>query len=155
MSQLAFWPLIDVRACVCVCGWVRVLMWIMNAVMTGLGWPKCHQVLQRINICTHTHTHRGNMFCFLVFYPSYYWTQNTCISVTHAPHTHNVCPQMSTNQSLFFTCFDFHMFFLSFLIFSSSSSAGLRCTCLSLLQPALFSLYHWPCYGCVSVCECM
>lgn len=35
------------------------------------------------------------------------------------------------------------MFFLSSLIFSSCYSC--RCTCLSLPQSALFSLYRWPC----------
>lgn len=131
MPQLAFWPLIDV--CVDVCVW----MWGDGCLMPDISQPpQCvMSVLMENYEC-------GDDMTGVVKLP---WGAK-CIYYTDRTYTHtrmfSAClPSVLLVHLLWLS----HVLFvLSHFLFSFLRRAS-RCTCLSLLQQALFSLYHWPC----------
>lgn len=108
MSQLAFWPLIDVRACVCVGGcvyWCELWMrWWQDWV--GQSAIRCYSALTYVHTRTHTEETCS------AFWFSIHLTigHRTPVSLSHTHHTHTMCvpkcPQISHSSSpaLTFTC---------------------------------------------------
>lgn len=133
MPQLEFWPLIDECKEVIDARSHHVLM-SNHECSDSMGWSKC-PLCCTLTMRTHLHSACLNIW------------HNTCL-LTHK-HKHQT-PSSTLNASLSFTCFDFHMFFLSSPVFSSSYCDGLLVHLPFIIAASTFQLTPPPVCVCVS-----
>lgn len=111
MSQLAFWPLIDVRACVCVGGcvyWCELWMrWWQDWV--GQSAIRCYSALTYVHTRTHTEE-TCSAFWFSIHLTI---RHRTPVSLSHTHHTHTQCVSPNVHKSVTLL----HLLWLSHVLF--------------------------------------